>query len=61
MTQTRILASIYPHEQEAMRKLVQAAYVFARSIEGTRQSIEVRIWAQMIEDVLHRIEQEEIA
>ena len=61
----RILCSIYPHEQEAMLKLVQMARGMATAFDGKPSpdsySVKLRVWAQMVEDVLERIEQEEIA
>ena len=58
MTRTAILASIYPHEQEAILKLVQLARALASTLDG-KEAITMRVWAQIAEDVIERIEQKE--
>ena len=58
MTRTAILASIYPHEQEAMLKLTQLARAVASTLDG-REAATMRVWAQMVEDVIERIESKE--
>ena len=58
MTRTAILASIYPHEQEAMLKLTQLARALASTMDG-REAETMRIWAQIVEEVIERIERKE--
>jgi hypothetical protein len=58
MTRTAILAWIYPHEQEAMLKLTQLARALASTLDG-REAATMRVWAQMVEDVIERIESKE--
>ena len=60
MTRKAILASIYPHEQEAMLKLAQLTRALASSLPPTEtHTIRMLIWSQMVEDVLERIESKE--
>ena len=61
MSRTRILATINPHEQEAMAQLVLAARAIASTLGTDVQAIRLHAWANIVEEVLNRIEQKEPA
>ena len=48
-----------PHERTAMRHLLLNARAFAQTLPaGEAHAVKLRVWAQIVEDMLERMEKE---